>query len=170
LARDVLVLVEAERTLHTTDVRVTTPVVVLIVEIHAYDKPVGAVEPEAIVAVVQTPADELAFEVDDPERGESEVLVLPVIGTDEQIRQRGGRLTAFNSAGQPVVLTIDSIPDVPVISILPTESLRGFGPDGQTRGVVAMMNGSEAQRQSVKRRAHTGSHTVLGTMLFESQP
>jgi hypothetical protein len=37
-------------------------------------------------------------------------------------------------------------------------------------GVVAMMNGSEAQRQIVKRRAHTGSHTVLGTMLFETQP
>ena len=65
MARHVLVLVEAERALHAVDVVVAAAIVVLIVEVDARDEAVRAIEPEAVVAVAEAAADELALEVDD---------------------------------------------------------------------------------------------------------
>ena len=64
VARDVLVLVEAEGALRAVQIVVTQAVVVLIVEVDASDEAVRTIQPKAVVRVADTAADECALEVD----------------------------------------------------------------------------------------------------------
>lgn len=65
--------------------------------------------------------------------GGPEILVLPLTDNDETIRRRGGTLRAFDSNGRVVFLSVDTIPQRPVIAIVPVERSTIFALDGQKR-------------------------------------
>lgn len=75
--------------------------------------------------------------------GSENILVLPMIETDSELRLGGGQLQAFDTNGQLVRLSLASPPPQPVIVLVPVERLSLFGVDGLSMAAGAVAFTSE---------------------------